>query len=596
MLRTIGALGISCLFLVGCVDPQKRLEIAELAEQKKDLAVPIVADVANFDNTGPLKVQGVALVTGLAGTGHCPTGYYRNLMEQYLLKNSGPRGGEMPNVPTEQNVRQVLDNPNNCLVIVTGFIPGGARKGDRFDVDVTLPDGSKASSLAGGTLKLSLLRVYEATANISNNPNNQNSSQILGGHIFAQAKGQLVVGFGNNADATELKRGKVWYGGESRIHRPYALIMRNDAKSIRIANDVAQRLNFMYQEDPRSRALHADFNDAQKQILLNGSVTQQLNQAHDPSGMGATEMAKAASKDVINVRVPFGYRLDHDRFLHVASVTPLRNGDPNMTGYRQRLQKMLLDPRDTLLAARRLEALGRDSIPSLKPGLESKHPMVRFASAEALAYLGSTLGVEGLTELVQEHSILAKNGTMALANLGESICRDKLAVLLTSDDRALRCAAFHALTLVDESDPRMGGLFLNDTLWLYRIPNAPSPMVYYSTSQRPQVALFGRGIVLSPETRTIIRADYTVVHEKNDGKFYVKRITTRGEEKRVCSNRLDEVLTALTELGATYPDIVEFLRVVDDRQYANCPIVNWTVPEVTLLSLIESGRLMKNGQ
>lgn len=591
MLRFVGALGLLCLCLTGCIDPQKRLEIAEDAQRKKDLDVRIVADVGTFDNTGPLKVQGVGLVTGLAGTGHCPPGYYRNLMEQFLLKNTGPRGGEMPNVPNEQKVRQILDNPDNCLVIVTGYIPAGARKLDRFDVDVTLPDGSKAVSLAGGHLQMCLLRVYEAAANLS--PRFSDSNQIIGGHILAQAKGQLVVGFGNATDANELKRGKVWQGGVSRVHRPYALIMRNDDKSVKIANAVAERINFMYQEDPRSRALHADFNAQEKQILLAGAVTTQLNQAHDATGMGQSDMAKAVSKEVINVRVPFGYRYDHDRFLHVAAVTPLRNTDPSLTAYRQRLEKMLLDPRDALLAARRLEALGRDSIPSLKGGLDADHPIVRFASAESLAYLGSTLGVDTLTQLVQQHSILAKHGTTALANLGESICRDKLGLLLASDDRALRCAAFHALTLLDERDPRLGGQLLNETFWLYRVPHASSPMVFYSTGKRPQVVLFGRDIVLSSETRTIIR-DYTVQHDKLDGRIHVKRITTRGQEKRTCSNRLDEVLTALTELGATYPEIVEFLRVAHDRQYANCPIVSWTVPEVPLVTLINAGREMKN--
>ncbi len=591
MLRYVGALSLSCLFLTGCVDAQKRLEIAEDAQRKKDLDVRIVADVAHFDNTGPLKVQGVGLVTGLAGTGHCPPGYYRNLMEQYLLKNTGSRGGELINQPNEHKTRQILDNPDNCLVIVTGLIPAGARKAERFDVDVTLPDGSKASSLAGGQLQLCLLRVYEAASNLSTRM--ADSNQLIGGHVLAHAKGALVVGFGNNADANELKRGKVWEGGISRVHRPYALIMRNDDKSVKIANAVAERINFMYQEDPRSRALHADFNAREKQILLAGAVTQNLNQAHDPSGMAQSDMAKAVSKEVINVRVPFGYRFDHDRFLHVASVTPLRNTDPSLTAYRQRLEKMLLDPRDALLAARRLEALGRDSIPSLKPGLDADHPMVRFASAEALAYLGSALGVDTITQLMQQHPILAKNGALALANLGESICRDKLGLLLASDDRALRCHAFHALALLDENDPRLGGQLLNETLWLYRIPHAPSAMVSYSTGKRPQVALFGRGVVLSPDTRTIIR-DYTVQFDKNDGKFHVKRITTRGQEKRVCSNRLDDVLTALTELGATYPEIVEFLRVAQDRQYANCPIVIWSVPDVTLVALIEAGKQMKS--
>src|SRR5437660_12535016 len=104
MLRYLGALGLSCLFLTGGVDPQKRLEIVEETEKNRDLDVRIVGEVADFGNAGPMQVDGVGLVTGLAGTGHCPPGYYRNLMEQYLLKVSGPRGGELAHQPNDLKV------------------------------------------------------------------------------------------------------------------------------------------------------------------------------------------------------------------------------------------------------------------------------------------------------------------------------------------------------------------------------------------------------------------------------------------------------------------------------------------------------------
>lgn len=596
MLRTMVALAICGVFLAGCVDPQKRAQIAEQTQKERDLDIRTAGDVTDWGNTGPLQVHGVGLVTGLAGTGHCPDGFYRNLMEQFLLKNMGERDGRQSNVPRETSVRRILENPNNCLVIVSAFIPAGARKGDRFDVDITLPAGSKALSLAGGYLHPSMMRVYEATANISSNPMYKDSSQMLPGHVFADAKGPLVVGFGNNTDSNELKRGKVWQGGISRIARPYHLVMRNDDKSVKIANSVAERINFMYQDDPRSKALHADFTRQEKQILTQGMLANQLNQKQNPSGMNENEMAKAINKEVINVRVPFVYRFNHERFRIVSMMTPLRDTDPGLTNYRLRAQKMLLDPHDTLGAAMRLEALGRDSVPLLKPGLESDHPYVRFASAEALAYLGSTAGVDVLTKLARQQPIFAKHCTLALAGLGESICKDRLGELLGSEEPALRCAAFHALSMLDESDRQLGGMFLNETVWLHRIPQSPGSMVYFSISKRPQVVLFGRGIVLASNARMMIGKDFTVAMHEREGQFIVKRITTQGEEKRLCTNRLDDVLTALTELKATYPDIVDFLRKANDYQHVNCPTIAWSIPEVQLATLIESGRQMKAGQ
>ena len=614
MLRYMGVAGLCLVFLAGCVDPQKRALLQEDNERERDLDVALVGQVADFGNVGMLKVDGVGLVTGLAGTGHCPDGFYRNMMEQYLYKNLGPRDGNMPNVPKDMSVRQILDNPNNCLVIVTCYIPAGARKGDRFDAEITLPAGSKATSLAGGRLLASMLRVWEAEANISNNPNLQNSGRLREGHVFAVAQGPLIVGFGNNADSNELKRGQVWLGGISRIARPYQLTMRKDDRSVKIANSVAQRINFMYQDDPRSKALHADYTKEENQLMLLGNVANQINQRQDPSGMNPQEMAKAMNEEVINVRVPIVYRFNHARFLEVSTMTPLNNNDPGLTRYRQRCQKMLQDPRFTVAAAMRLEALGRESIPILKTGLESDHPFVRFASAEALAYLGSTAGVDALTQCAKKHAILNKHCTIALASLNETICKDKLSELFASEEPALRCAAFHALSLLDKTDPRLGGQLMNETFWLHRVPQSPSKMVYFSTSKRAQVVLFGQNIVLAPDARMIV-GDFTVVHDKTQ--VLVKRITIQDEQPkprkdflaapqpfvqktdrhtRICSSRLDEVLIALTDLGATYPDIVEFLRKANDYQYTNCPIVNWTTPDVMLAPLIEAGRQMKSGQ
>ncbi|MBI1830043.1 MAG: flagellar basal body P-ring protein FlgI [Planctomycetes bacterium] len=597
MLRTLAALGLSCLLLTGCItDPQKRLQELERAEKERDLNLRIVSDVADFGNDGPLKVHGVGLVVGLAGTGHSPEGEYRKLMEQFLLKNLGPRDGQMKNVPKDMSVRQILDSPNNCLVIVSGYLPPGARKGDRFDLDIELPYGSKASSLAGGQLLHCNLRVFEAISKISSNSAYQNSRQMLGGHVFADAKGPLVVAFGGNADVHELKRGKVWQGGASRIARPYQLMMRNDEKSHRIANDVAQRINFMYQDDPRAKKLHADYSTEESHLLLEGLVANQLNQTHDPSGMGVNEAAKAMSKEIINVRMPFAYRFNHERFLIVSGFTPINTYDPNLLRYRQRLQKMLLDPFDAMAAAMRIEALGRDvGIPMLKPGLESNHPYVRFASAEALAYLGSTAGVDALTQAAREHPVFVKHAALALANLGESICRDRLAELMITDQPALRCAAFHALSMLDENDSRLGGTFLNGTAWVHRVPQAPNSEIYFSTGRRPQIVLFGKGITLAPGTRMMVGNDFPVIPGERAGEFLVKRITVQGEERRVSTNRVDDILTCLIELRATYPDLVDFLRKANDHRYVNCPVAVWSLPETTLETLIVTGRQMRSG-
>src|SRR5262249_25987377 len=151
-----------------------------------------------------------------------------------------------------------------------------------------------------------------------------------------------------------------------------------------------------------------------------------------------------------------------------------------------------------------------------KEGLDSDNLFVRFVSAEALAYLGSTLGVDTLTQIAQQQTIFAYHACLALANLGENVCRERLGELLGSDEPAVRTAAFHALALLDDSDPHLGGHNMNDIFSLHKMPQAPTPMIYFSTNTRAQVLLYGRNITLLPDTRIMVGIgnNFNVVSDK----------------------------------------------------------------------------------
>ena len=605
MRRLIGVLGLLLLLVAGCLDPQTRAQMADDAEKEPRSRCP--------HHQRCLRDRQRRADEGARGRPRrrsrrhrllpAPGDYYRGVLEQYLLKSSGSRNGELSAENLQIKVKRILADPNNALVIVTGYVPAGARHGDKFDVEISLPNESKCTSLSGGYLMLSMLRVYEAAANLSSDALYKNSPKLLESNIFAHAQGALVVGMGMNADGNETKRARVWQGAHSRIDRPYVFAMKQDAASVKIANAVAERINHMYQDAPKSsNSVVSTLNtgtlsEQQKQIMLMGSMTQQLNNRQDHSGMTQEEVAKASKECVIRVRVPWCYRLEHERFLRVARMTPLFHNDPGLIRYRQRLQKMLLDPRDTVRAAIRLEALGRDSIPALKVGLTSQHPFVRFASAEALTFLGSTAGVETLAQLAPQYSILTKHCAIALANFDETMGRDKLYEMLASPDPALCCNVFNALSLHDETDRRLGGVHVNETFWLYRVPQAPTPMVYFSTSKRAQVVLLGRKIELSPATRLLVGAgkEFTIVPHEQPGKMIVKRFLRETEEvpQRVCSTQLDDVLVSLAELGATYRDVIDFLRKAHESQMVSCPVVNWSIPDVPLETLVQEGRNLR---
>jgi hypothetical protein len=380
------------------------------------------------------------------------------------------------------------------------------------------------------------------------------------------------------------------------LDRPLFFIMKKDGRSARIANAVAQRLNFMFQEDDRK----AQVSEAQKHLLLQDDVMNRLNGKHDALGSGT--VARARNEGKIDVCIPHSYRFNPQRYVRVALNIPLRETDVEAAQrYRQRLHKMLLDPAETLRAALRLEAVGKDSIPALKEGLASPHALVRFASAEALTYLGNTAGVEALALLARQNPLMTNFGLVALAGLDEGICRTKLAELLRCDDVALRTAAFMALRLVAAHDPPerdgspnrwLNGQLLGESFWLHQVAPQSAPLVTYALDKRPEIVLYGDSITLVTPTRLLIGQDFTLTAESGDDRCTVSRISKEtGHQQKQSALRLDEVLRTLAELGGNYADAVELLRKLEERQGLSCPIHVATVPpDVQLEDLMAAGR------
>src|SRR5262249_47050809 len=258
-----------------------RLQAEEESERVKDLDVLTIRQVSEVANILPVQLQGVGLVTGLDGTGGgAPPNEYRKMLEREL------RLGKV------ENVKALLDSPNNALVLVSAVLPAGTRRGDRIDVQVFLPPGS-SGSLKGGVLYPCQLRPYESARNI--NPDKK-SNAGLSGHVLAHASGPLLVGLGAyqpsvkkktrqnrnedsrtagapDEDAVDLSKGYIWGGGLAHTDRPYSLVLKKDAKFAQVASKVADRINLMFFEDFK---LQQEV-QRNKNLLLLDEVSGQLN-------------------------------------------------------------------------------------------------------------------------------------------------------------------------------------------------------------------------------------------------------------------------------------------------------------------------------
>src|SRR5206468_513835 len=162
------------------------------------------------------------------------------------------------------------------------------------------------------------------------------------------------------------------------------------------------RINAMFQDDGR-RQVEVQ---RHKRLLVLDEGAGQSNESFRVPSPGKGEIAKVVSKEVVYVNVPWEYRVNPERYLRVVRLLPLRETAEGQGRYRQKLQLMLADPGRTLRAALRFEALGKESTPALKEGLKSPHPLVRFAAAEALTYLGSPSGAEELAGLARHYDQL----------------------------------------------------------------------------------------------------------------------------------------------------------------------------------------------
>ncbi len=573
MYRAHWMLGIVLVALAGCAQPQTRGQMSD--EPDKDLDIRTIGDVTEVSNVAPLQVSGVGLVTGLNGTGHSPQSDFRKMLEQELMKKG------------IDDVKRLLDSPDVAIVLVTGHITAGCRQGDLFDVEVSLPPGSKTTSLSGGVLRVCPLRTHKRKDELSEN--HQGSNSTLLGHIMAKASGALLVGVSGGEEEAEARRARVWQGGTSLIERPLFFVMRNDERSISIANSVAQRINYMFQDDQRK----VKWSQQEKNLLLLNDVSTRLNEKHRVAGMQNTEMAKAVTKEVLNVRVPYLYRNNPERFLRVARLTPLREDREALLRYRRKLETMLVDPAQTVRGALRLEALGKDGLVAFKEGLVHDHPLVRFACAEALCYLDNTAGVEELALLGQQHPKLTNLAVTALASMNQDICRNLLGTMMRQEDPGLRTAAFMGLRLCcDDYDPRLGGELVGRSFWVFQAPSQASPFVHFSLSKRPEIMLFGKDIELKTPVRLLVGQDYTVSAEQGDSRVTVSRITGQGGvQQKQCTPELDRVLHTMALLGGGYVEAVDLLRKLQDRQGLNCPIRATTLPpDVTIEELVALGR------
>jgi len=192
--------------------------------------------------------------------------------------------------------------------------------------------------------------------------------------------------------------------------------------------------------------------------------------------------------------------------------------------------------------------------------------------------------------LIEQQPLVRCLSLTAMASLDEPVSHLKLRELMAASDAETRYGAFRALQILDEHDSAIQGELLNDCFWLHRVAPQSSPLVHLSTNRRAEVVLFGDDAPLQAPF-SFLAGEFTLTAGRNDDRCTISRSSVRhGVDHRQCSLKLGTVLQNLAEMGAIYPEVVDFLRQAGEFHCLNCPLAIDALPQATsIFDLAQDG-------
>ena len=397
------------IMAVGCqgpVEPAKPKQNA--APSVADLGTTI-SDLCEFSGYQTVRVQGYGLVWNLADTGssECPPSQLQAMLT-YLRQIRPQR--YMPSPYREMSAETLLNSRKTAVVQVTGLIGPGSPKGTIFNVDVTVAPATQTTSLIGGYLIETDLRMT------MRNP----LGRSLDSRIVAVAEGPVFINPFPLSDAAEdgttntLKadpRSGVILGGGKSLHdrRVQLDIIEPD---YRIAAQLERRINGRFMEQEGKKIA-----DANRSRLL--------------------------------ITLPGRYRQNPQDFYGMLGVMYLQD----RTGYLElklrELETMARqDDADLEQIALAWRAIGRTSIQYLRQLYSSDdNEALRFYAAKTALQLGDTKAVEALGRIATDDaSVWQNNAAAALGLAGDDIqARALLGQLLNHPNNKIRLIAYEQL-------------------------------------------------------------------------------------------------------------------------------------------------------
>ncbi|MFC1758365.1 flagellar basal body P-ring protein FlgI, partial [Planctomycetota bacterium] len=438
--NSVFAFALTLAVFCGCKSSVIRSQNPEagLSSNIDDGGAKTVGSMARVWGLSPIETEGIGMVAQLDATGSDPPqSDPRDMLLNDMRRRSIPSPG------------QILGASSTAMVLLKASIPPGAKKGDRLDIQVRTPPGSETTSLRNGWLLQA--RMQEMT---------RLGSELKTGRVLGHAEGAVIVDAmtGGDESKSAQTRGMILGGGVVANDRSLGLVLRTENHSVATSRLIAKAINHRFHTYDR----------------------------------GIKQGAANPKRDnYIELAVQSQYRHNLHRYARVVESLAVRESDSERFERINDLRDDLLESGTAVKAALKLEAIGMDAAPALLEGIDSDDPLVRFYSAEALAYLNHEAAIPVLVYSAGQESAMRWHALTALGSMTNLKARESLRELLDSKSAETQYGAFHALRQGNRRDSSTRGENFGDVLVLHELRTKGVPMIHIRKTERPEIVVFG---------------------------------------------------------------------------------------------------------
>ena len=463
-----------------------------------------------------VKLEGCGLVVRLMGTGsgECPPQIRTYLGQHMQTQFPGRR----------ESIEKIISGSDTAVVLVEGIMPIVASRNENFDVRVSALDDTQTTSLEGGWLlgtELKLVGTFGITTK-----------------IVAEAKGTVYLDKVGRSK-TNKRAGYVLAGG--RILDDYKITLELYKPDLRTTNNIRNRLNELF-----------------------GDVT-----------------AKAVLPGRIEVTVPAKYREQKQRFISVMKATYLTQSREIISERIKVFIRKLAALQDADVSETSLEAIGNQSLIELNTLLAVSNDQVRLRAARCMLNLGSDAGLMTLRQIALD--VKSAYRIEALESIAAGARRNDAARisqrLLRDDDFRVRLAAYEQLRKL--GDISVTQELVGSNFYLEQIGQTDQKAVFVSRRGQPRIALFGAPIRCNSEI--FVRSeDGNITINAPSGQGYVSIIRKHPRRPGVVAQlkssfELSDIIRTLCEmpteegkpgqggLGVPYADVIALLKRMCDK-------------------------------